>query len=55
MNSQKRFSNASFLISTKYLQNIIILFCLELQYAIQKRSTVVDSAIQLSAEETTYF
>ncbi len=32
MQSQKRFSQASLLISTKYFQNRIIMLCLELQY-----------------------
>ena len=36
--SQKRFSQASLLISTTYLQNRIIMFCLELLYFVEKCS-----------------
>jgi hypothetical protein len=36
MNSQKRVSQVSLLISTIYFQNIIIMFCMELCYSVEK-------------------
>ncbi len=50
---QKRFSQASLLISTKYFQKRITKFCLELWYSGENYSTI-DSAIQMSAQGTTY-
>jgi hypothetical protein len=47
-NYQKRFSQASLLISSKYFRNSIIMFSLELGYSVEK----LDAAIQLSAQET---
>ncbi len=54
MYSGKRFSQASLLISTQYLQTRITKFCLELWYSGEKYSTI-DLAVLLSAQGTTYF
>jgi hypothetical protein len=55
MYSQKGFSQASFLLSTKYFQNRIIMFCLELGYSVEKYNSTTDAASQLSEQGTTYF
>ncbi len=55
MYSQKRLSQESLLIWTKYLQNRIIMFCQELLNSVEKYCTIQDAAIQLSAKGTTYF
>ncbi len=39
---QKRFRQVSLLISAKYFQNRIIMFCLELMYIILETSTVLE-------------
>jgi hypothetical protein len=49
------YSQASLLIPTKYFQNRIVIFCLELWYLVDKYSTVLNAVIHLSAQGTTYF
>ncbi len=54
MYSRKRFCQTSLLISSKYFHQRIIMICLGLLYDILYTSTVLDAAILLSAQGTTY-
>jgi hypothetical protein len=56
MYSQKRLSQASILIPTKYFQNRIIMFCLELWYCVEKyHTTVKDSNFVTLLDENIFF
>ncbi len=51
MYAQRRFSQASHLISTKYFQNRIIMFCLQLWFSVEKYEITILQEIHISILE----